>query len=229
MQINKIFSSIEGVGRHVGYLTTYVRTFSCNLNCLTCKEEYCVNPTSDEDLTGFTVMTIDDILDECADYGNNHITLCGGEPLIQKDAPELVAALLDEGYFVNIETQGAVDLDTFENKMVDILQDDELLNNLTYTVDYKCPSTGMDERMITDNFTFLVDSDVLTFVVDTEADLDYMVETLEEYTPQAEVYVLPRTMDSKAIVDYMKANNLQNVRIQLSLQKVIYGEDMRED
>ena len=36
MLINEIFNSIEGEGIRTGYLTTFIRTFSCNLECSYC-------------------------------------------------------------------------------------------------------------------------------------------------------------------------------------------------
>ena len=227
MQIKEIINSIGDEGLTVGDLTTYVRTFGCNLNCKDCNTEYCVNPQSDEDLTDFTVMSVEEIMDEVADYGNEHVTFCGGEPLLQKDAPELVAALLDAGYIVNIETQGAVDLATFENKMVDILEDDEKLNNLIYSIDYKCPSSEMDDKMLVSNLTFLVDTDVLRFHVQNNEDLEYMQDVLDTNTPQAHIFVLPiNEYDPKNIVNFINGNNLQKARIQLPLRVLIYGNGM---
>lgn len=225
MQVSSIFSSIEDTGLHVGYLTTYVRAFGCNLNCSYCDADYCVNPATQDG--NFEAMEVDEIMGAVADYGNNHVTFTGGEPLLQQDAAELVATLLDSGYFVNIETQGGVDLTTFEEKMVKILDDDELLNNLTYTVDYKCPSSDMTVNMITENIPFLIDNDVLKFYVSDDEDLEFMQSVLEEYEPQAQVFVLPIQEKAPAeIVDFINSNNIQQARVQLPLRKTIYGDDM---
>ena len=228
MQIKEIFTSVENDGLNQGYLSTYIRTFSCNLDCTYCNEDYCINPKSDDDLVGYTVMDVEEILDIVYANGYNHVCFLGGEPLLQKDAPELVAQLLDEGYKVNIETNGAIDLEPFEEKMVEILADDELLNNLTYTLDYKCPNSGMEGNMITSNINFLIDNDALKFVVDTEADIDYMKSLIEQYEPTAEIFVTARTMDNKDLVNFLKAKGLQRVRVQLPLRKTIYDDDMHE-
>lgn len=225
MQVNRIFTSIEDTGIHVGYLTTYIRTFGCNLNCSYCDSDYCVSPdTPDGD---FEAMEVEEILDRVTDLGNMHVTVTGGEPLLQQDAPELVAALLDAGYNVNVETQGGVDLERFENKMVDILADDELLNNLTYSVDYKCPSSDMTSRMLTQNISFLIENDAIKFYVSDDEDLEFVKDILEEYDPIGQIYVLPiNDKNPVEIVDYINANNLQYARFQLPLRKTIYGDDM---
>lgn len=230
MQINEIFASIDGEGIRTGYPVTFIRTFGCNLRCSYCDTLYAVQPETQEDKdNAFVVMTVDEILDKCVELKNRRITFTGGEPLIQKDAPELVAALLDNGYEVNIETNGAVDLTIFEEKLVDILQDDSLLNNLIYTLDYKCPTSGMEDKMIMENLGFLIDSDVLKFVVGSQGDLDKMKAILEEYTPTAQVFVSPvfGQIEPKDIVEYVLANNLQEVRVQIQLHKIIWPVNMR--
>lgn len=229
MQIKEIFNSIGDEGLTVGDLTTYIRVFGCNLNCVTCNNDYCVNPQSDADLTGFTVMEVEQILERVANLDNKHVTVCGGEPLLQRDMPELIAGLLDEGYIVNLETQGAVELDSFEKRTVDILDDDSMLNNLIYSVDYKCPSSTMTDRMITSNISFLIDTDAMRFHVQNTEDLEFMKQVVENNEPQAHVFVIPiNNFDCKDVINFINSNNIQKARVQLPLRKVIYGNGMYE-
>ena len=231
MQINEIFSSIDGEGIRTGYLTTFIRTFGCNLSCSYCDTKYaCI--VSDEESDQFVTMTVEEIVAKCDELGNYRVTFTGGEPLIQKDAPELVAALLEAGYEVNIETNGAVDLRPFETKMVEILSDDELVNNLIYTLDYKCPSSGEQDKMITSNIPFLVKGDVLKFVVGTEEDLAAMKSVVDEYVPNPhtfEVFISPvfGQIEGSRIVEFMQENNMQNVRVQIQLHKVFWDPATR--
>ena len=231
MLINEIFSSIDGEGIRTGYLTTFIRTFGCNLACSYCDTVYaCVE--SEEEQDQFVNMTVEQIVARCDELGNFRITLTGGEPLIQKDAPELVAALLEAGYEVNIETNGAVALKPFESKMVDILSDDELVNNLIYTLDYKCPSSGQEDQMIMENIPFLVKGDVLKFVVGTEEDLQHMKAVVDEYVPNPhtfETFISPvwGDMEGSRIVEFMQENNMQNVRVQVQLHKIFWDPATR--
>ena len=231
MQINEIFSSIDGEGIRTGYLTTFIRTFGCNLSCSYCDTKYaCI--VSDEESDQFVTMTVEEIVAKCDELGNYRVTFTGGEPLIQKDAPELVAALLEAGYEVNIETNGAVDIRPFETKMVEILSDDELVNNLIYTLDYKCPSSGEQDKMIMSNIPFLVKGDALKFVVGTEEDLAAMKAVVDEYVPNPhtfEVFISPvfGQIEGSRIVEFMQENNMQNVRVQIQLHKVFWDPATR--
>ena len=231
MQINEIFASIDGEGIRTGYLTTFIRTFGCNLNCSYCDTQYaCKIDENEQDQ--FVVMTPEEILARVDELGNYRVTLTGGEPLIQRDAPELVALLLEAGYEVNIETNGAVDLRPFEKKMVEVLSDDELTNNLIYTLDYKCPSSGEEEKMIMSNIPFLVWGDALKFVVGTEEDLQAMKRVVDEYVPNPhtfETFISPvfGQMEPARIVEFMQQNNMQNVRLQLQLHKLVWDPSTR--
>ena len=228
MQINEIFSSIEGEGIRTGYLATFIRTFGCNLSCSYCDTKYaCTVDPNEQDQ--FTVMSVEEIVARVDELRNFKVTLTGGEPLIQRDAPELVAALLEAGYEVNIETNGAVELAPFEDKLVDVLSDDGLLKNLIYTMDYKCPSSGEEAKMIKSNIPFLIEGDVLKFVVGNTEDLNAMKSILDEYEPQAEIFVSPvwGEIEGKDIVQYMKDNDLQKVRIQIQLHKVFWDVNQR--
>ena len=230
MLINEIFSSIDGEGIRTGFPVTFIRTYGCNLLCSYCDTLYAVDPQTEEDKeNAFITMTVDEIVDRCFDLKNKKITFTGGEPLIQKDAPELVARLLEEGFEVNIETNGAVNLSEFNDKLVDVLSDDELLNNMIYTLDYKCPSSGMEDKMILENIDYLNDIDVLKFVVGSQEDLDTMKRIVTEYTPECNIFISPvfGHIEPVALVDYILENNLQNVRVQLQLHKIIWPADMR--
>lgn len=193
MQIYEINKNVNRIGLRQGALSTYICTYH---------EKY-----------EFTVMAVDEILDEVADYGNKVVTIIGDAPLLQKDMPELVAGLLDEGYLVNVETIGDQDLRIFEDKVVDILANDESLNNLQYVLDYKGPSTGFAVDMIETNINFLIDDDCLVFKIREYEDLVTMHELLEEFEPPAAIFAMAEGVSERVIVDYLEANNLQQVRL----------------
>ena len=226
MQIYEIFKSVDNDGTRIGFQTTFIRTFSCNLNCSYCDSDYCVNPESDEDLTGFTVMDVEEIMAAVEENGLRYVKILGGEPLLQRDCPELVAALLDAGYYVTVETQGKSDIATFEDKMVDILADDESLNNLVYVLDYKCPNSGMHGLMNTANINFLIDNDVIKFVVSDATDIAFVKDIVEHYEPLAELFVTPYEITGSDLVTLVQGTDIGKLRVQLDLRKEIYGEDM---
>ena len=79
MNVNEIFSSIDGEGLRSGALATFVRLSGCNLRCSYCDTEY-----AQENDSG-TEMPVAEIVEICDGLKNRHITLTGGEPLVRKD------------------------------------------------------------------------------------------------------------------------------------------------
>ena len=87
------------------------------------------------------------------------MTLTGGEPLLQKDIRKLIHLLLQAGLQVEVETNGAVALAAFcEERPV-------------FTMDYKLPSSGCEEHMITENMKLLEKNDTVKFVSGSQEDL----------------------------------------------------------
>lgn len=187
-------------------------------------------------------MTITDILNECDKYCTDNITLTGGEPLIHADAKYLIQALCEAGYNVNIETNGAVDISTYFDEDGYVL--DKYNENLWFTVDYKCPSSGMEGHMIMDNFDIFkkkYHNVVYKFVVGNQEDLDKAREIIDDYiTPGSLkyncknfVYLSPvfGSIEPKEIVEYMQRNHMFSrqipIRVQLQLHKFIWNKDKR--
>ena len=218
---------LDGYGRNIDYARISL-TDKCNLRCVYCMPE---DKVYENNLINDTLSFNDYkfIINGLSQVGIKKIKFTGGEPLIQKDAPELVARLLEEGFEVNIETNGAVDLREFNDKLIDVLSDDELLNKMIYTLDYKCPSSGMEDKMILENIDYLNEIDVLKFVVGSQEDLDTMKKIVTEYQPECNIFVSPvfGNIEPSAIVDYVLENNLQKVRVQLQLHKIIWDPATR--
>ena len=235
MLINEIFKSIDGEGNRTGYPVTFIRSYSCNLLCTYCDTLYAVQPETEEDkANAFKEMSVDEIVQKCKELGNKRITFTGGEPLIQKDAAELVGQLMLNGFEVNIETNGAVNIEEFTHKLdsymdayISTLED--TCGTYYYTLDYKCPTSGMEGKMILSNLDWLSEGDVLKFVVGSKEDLDRMKQIITEHKIFAEIFVSPvfGNIEPKDIVKYIIDNNLQNVRVQLQLHKIIWPVSMR--
>ena len=128
MVVNEIFYSIDGEGLRTGELAVFIRLAGCNLNCSYCDTKYALK------ISNGNKMTIAEILEEVGKYNCKNVTLTGGEPLIHAHIKELIDELIKNGYKVNIETNGAVDIS-------------EYLNKCLVTMDYKLPSSGMEKFM----------------------------------------------------------------------------------
>ena len=211
MMVKEIFHSIDGEGLRTGELATFIRLAGCNIRCTYCDTDYALRINQGKPIT------VEEIMAEVEKHKCGNVTLTGGEPLIHKDVEILIDRLVREGYRVNIETNGAVDISPYINQEVLI------------TMDYKLPSSGVESSMFTDNLFKLRYSDVLKFVVGSVEDLDRMSEVMAMYPIRANIYVSPvfGKITPLEIVDYMKENQLTNVRLQVQLHKIIWEPSER--
>ena len=211
-RVSEIFSSIDGEGIRAGCPVTFIRLHGCNCSCSYCDSTYA---TEGDD---YTLMSMEEIINEVYNKGFFRGTLTGGEPLNNEFAYDLVLELRNRGYEVNIETNGSFPIDRFSH-----------LNNTIITMDYKCYSSGMTDKMDVDNFMYLRRQDVLKFVVGDINDLNQMRDILNQYRIYCNVFVSPvfGKIDPKDIVTYLLDNNLENVRLQLQMHKIIWDPNMR--
>lgn len=99
MRVNEIFYSLQGEGRYTGVPAVFLRLSGCNEKCPFCDTQH----------TSYTEMSEEDIVREVAKYPARHIVITGGEPTLQLTA-SLVQLLHDEGFFVQMETNGSLPL-----------------------------------------------------------------------------------------------------------------------
>lgn len=232
MKVVEIFNSIDGEGKRAGELTTFIRLFGCNLNCSYCDSRYACENT-EENITWFD-KAIEDILAECTRYGTRNITVTGGEPLIHKDIKYLLSALSKEGYDVNVETNGSISLAPYFDSYGNILKEYE---NVWFTIDYKCGTSNMSDKMCSFNFTQYYANTVYKFVVGSLEDLNQankiMKDILEVSNRGNFIYLSPvfGQIEPRQIVEYMQANNLYNsitpIKVQLQLHKFIWDPNKK--
>ena len=222
MKICEIFSSIEGEGIRAGYPCTFIRSVGCNLNCAWCDSQY--SWQADEHAKD---MSIPEIVEECSKLQNYKVTFTGGEPLIQPEALDLIKALIAKGFEVNVETNGATDISKFvEYRNSDMMASE----NLMFTIDYKCPSSGMEHKMLKENHLYANQNDVIKFVVGSQEDLETMRKWVNNHPYfYNHIFVSPvfGMIEPVEIVDFIKANNLQNVRLQFQIHKLVWPPEMR--
>lgn len=214
-RVVEIFDSIEGEGKRAGELCTFIRFYGCNLNCSYCDTPY--GKAGDK----FKLMDEDEIVSQ---VGYKNVTITGGEPLLN-DIKSLVIRLLLNNHKVNIETNGTKDLIPSISHGIG--------DSLFYTMDYKCPFSGMHEEMQMNRFLELTKADVLKFVVARE-DLPHVLRVIGDLKAEgckAQMYLSPVFGEIKPseIVDFMKQNDevLSDVRIQIQLHKVVWNPKKR--
>ena len=206
MKIFSIFRSIQGEGVTIGAPTVFVRTSGCPLRCTYCDTTQ-AHESGEE-------MSLDDIIARIEALETRIVCLTGGEPMAQKDAYMLIDRLLAKRLVVVVETNGAMPLDE--------MPCDE---NLSISMDIKCPSSGESAKMLFENLELLGPTDQLKFVISDERDYDYAKEVLERYHPKCEVIFTPvGGKDLKDLAEKVLADGLE-VRVLPQLHKFIWGDE----
>ena len=219
MRVVEIFTSIEGEGTRAGYPCVFVRFAGCNLQCSYCDTSYAQTCDCEH-----TEMTIDEIAKKVIESGFDKVTLTGGEPLMQEGIYELISALTQAKIYVNVETNGS-----FEVRWIDTVENQTNLKYLMFTVDYKCPSSGMSEYMNPYAIKFLEQRDALKFVVGSREDMEDALRVLNVYKPKCQVFFSPvfGSIEPCEIVEFLKEHFLNNCRVQLQLHKFIWDPEKR--
>ncbi len=219
MKVVEIFKSIDGEGIRTGLPVTFIRLFGCNLRCSYCDTKYSYDDAP------YTEMSVEQILAACIRFDVRRITLTGGEPLIHAEVRDLIGRLLVYGFEVNVETNGSIDLKEFEDLHTKL----HVSPNLFYTMDYKSPSSGMCGKNKLSNFQYLRPKDVLKFVVGSEEDLQEMLKILTDYSIEAQVFVSPvfGKIEPSRLVEFVLDNELDDVRVQVQLHKIIWDPEKR--
>ena len=239
-KVVEIFSSVEGEGIRAGCLCTFIRLYGCNLRC-NYSDGSCDTPYGYEG-DNYEEMTLQEILDKVDEFGNYAVTITGGEPLIHPNVDKLVDALIAEDYHgVNIETNGSVDIYAFCNNLFSSY---DTCNNLQlmFTVDYKCPSSGMESSMMKNYVDTIVNTkqkyqcDVcVKFVVANEQDLMRCKQIVEEFNAHKclryRIYIHPvfGKLNLSEIVNFMKLYKdvFQYCKVGIQLHKYIWDPNKR--
>jgi len=205
MLINEMFLSIQGEGRTMGLPTVFVRLSGCNLDCRWCDTRYAEE--------GGSEMSVDDVIAGVIGYRTRHVCLTGGEPLWHDETPELISRLLEKGMHVSLETNGSLSIAG--------LPDDP---QLMISMDYKCPSSGMEDRMLLENLDHLRPKDQLKFVVADKEDLERAEDVLRKYEPKCPAILTPvGGLTLAPVVEFVLKRRLE-VRVLPQLHKLIWGE-----
>ena len=214
-KVNEIFLSIDGEGYRTGLPVVFIRLYGCNLNCSYCDTRYSCEQQE------YKEMSLYDILAQVLSYGVPRVTLTGGEPLIHPGVKDLIVSLVANDIEVNIETNGAVDLDEFIEFKYN--------SKVVFTMDYKCKSSGMEEKMVLSNLVFLQPKDVIKFVVSNYNEMEEMEYILEASKCKAQAYVSPvfGAIEPKELVQYVLDNGLNDVKVQVQLHKIIWEPTKR--
>ena len=109
--VNEVFQSPQGEGFYTGRLAIFIRFAGCNLHCDFCDTKYAWERLSGEARTPQELM---DWIVEEQQWKSKFVVLTGGEPMLQdyQALIDLVCRLKDAGYYVAIESNGTLLIDT---------------------------------------------------------------------------------------------------------------------
>lgn len=214
MRVVEKFVSINGEGLRSGELAVFIRFANCNLRCSYCDTKYSfINPI-------YTEESIDELVKYVKSTGVKNVTLTGGEPLIQNEIKELMIELSNIGNRIEIETNGSINIAPYLNIL-----------NVTFTLDYKLKGSGMEKYMDLTNYDLLRKNDVIKFVVSDYDDLEKTKEIIKKYDliNKANCLISPvwGRIEFEEIVNFLKDNKLNDVKMQLQIHKIIWDKDKR--
>ena len=195
-KVVETFVSINGEGKKAGRLAMFIRLKGCNLNC-----SYCDTTWANKRDARCELLTAPQIVERIKEAGVELVTLTGGEPLLDENVSELIGSILMMPKVeIEIETNGSVPIRYYKERD----------NRLTMTMDYKLPSSNMEENMCLENMEYLKPWDVVKFVIGSREDLNRAKEIIERFRlcEKAIVYFSPvfGKIEPEEIVEFMKEN-----------------------
>lgn len=226
MPVAERFVSINGEGACAGKLAAFIRFTGCNLRC-----GYCDTMWANAPGAAAQGETPQQLVAWVRQAGVECVTLTGGEPVLQPLLPQLVELLLGElgptgcGLRVEIETNGAADLGELAALRARI--GNAAPGRLSFTVDWKLPSSGMEQQMLPANFRLLDACDTVKFVCG-QGDLPRVLEVARQLDlpGRVPVYLSPcfGDIEPARIVEFMQENRMTWATAQVQLHKVIWPD-----
>ena len=206
LRITEIFYSLQGESNTVGIPTVFIRLTGCPLRCVYCDTAYA--------FTGGGEIEIADIIAEVEQYDTRYITVTGGEPLAQPACLELMTNLLDKGYFVALETSGAIDMSAVDPRVVKVM-------------DLKTPGSGESSKNLYQNIHYLDYKDQVKFVIANDDDYDWSKAAITEYwlPGRCEILFSPvmGQQDPTELAEKILQDRLP-VRFQIQLHKLLWDD-----
>jgi 7-carboxy-7-deazaguanine synthase len=141
---------------------TLVRLAGCPLRCT-----YCDTPQAWSFDRG-TEMSVDTIVADIEQRNRPLVLVSGGEPLAQPACRDLLAALVQTGRIVQLETSGAFDIRDTPNGVRRIL-------------DVKTPGSGEADANLEQNLEALRDGDEIKFVITGQGDYHWARDWLHAH------------------------------------------------
>ncbi|MCM2321947.1 MAG: radical SAM protein [Oligoflexia bacterium] len=215
--VTEIFHSIQGESSLAGLPFAFIRLTGCNLRCAYCDSAYAFH--------GGRKMTIPEVLEAVRPFGARNVLLTGGEPLLQREAPALVEALVAQGYAVSIETHGEVSIA-------------RVVASARIIMDIKTPGSGMCRGGFEENLPLLKESDEIKFVLAAPEDYPWARDLVRSGRLRPKEILFSAAQSARGApgaypgveLAWLAERILEDrlpVRLQYQLHKLIWGPDRK--
>ncbi len=226
--VHEIYLSLSGEGISTGIPTVFVRMAGCSLRCgmaigkkLWCDTPYALSPSAGEE------MDLKRVLNRIQELSPvyTQVLLTGGEPLEGRNR-DFSLALGNEIFrtrkFSNsyprarIETNGAESI--------------EGLDQFVFTLDYKLPGSGMENRMNLENLEIYNkrknELDEIKFVIRDRNDFERCLEVIKVHELSGNLLASPvqGELSPEILSEWLKSSLGSRLRLSLQTHKYIWGD-----
>ena len=160
-------------------------------------------------------LALSETLKQVAQYAPTYVTVTGGEPLAQKNCLVLLTALCDAGYQVSLETSGALDIGSVDERVMRV-------------VDIKTPASKEADKNRWENLDLLKSTDEVKFVLCSEYDYGWAKQILEQHRLANKCAVLfspsQGELEATRLADWILRDHLP-VRFQIQLHKILWNNE----
>lgn len=206
LRINEVFYSLQGESGTIGIPTVFIRLTGCPLRCQYCDTEYAFTEGTDE--------PIDHILQRVAENETQYVCVTGGEPLAQQNCLSLLTQLCDLGYYVSLETSGALSVAQVDPRVSKIM-------------DIKTPDSGEAAKNLWVNLDYITNRDELKFVVCSREDYEWSKAMIDQYQLSGKSIIFSPSfgeIEAKDLAGWILEDHLA-VRFQLQLHKLLWDDE----
>jgi len=205
--ISELFYSIQGETSRCGFPSFFIRLCGCNLNCSYCDTRYA--------RSGGRRILIPEIIKSIKRFKRlDHVTITGGEPLLQKHTIILMKMLVQNGFSVQVETNGSI-----------LLKD--VPRGVRKIVDVKTPSSGEKKSFNFKNLRYLEAADEIKFVLSDLKDYNYSRRFIKKYLEKSDAIInfspVPDRFPLNTLADLIIKDRI-GVRLNLQLHKIIWPD-----
>jgi 7-carboxy-7-deazaguanine synthase len=209
LQVCETFVSLMGESSRAGLPAYFIRLTGCNLRCRYCDTQYAYE--------GGAPQTVAALVAAARAQPHRLALVTGGEPLLQAETPILMAALLEAGFTVCLETNGSVPIGGVDARV-------------SRLVDIKCPASGMAEHNNWTNLDLLTARDEIKFVVSDRHDFTWALEIIRRHHLIRRVAVLISPVYGEVPLSEAAAWIVDSglpLRLNPQLHKYIWGPDLQ--